>query len=180
MVTTGAEPAAPARWRRRQVAMAATAVVGALLLGAGADPDRRPPRMPGQVAPRSPAPISAFRRAVAHLPAGNMSLPWEWLGRCRIPRRRRPGAFVVRVPIDRAGHASRAAPAAAEFATGDAHDLDSGLLQPGVGLHVALVRDGQARPDREGVVAVVPLLALGGHGVQPGVDHPEPVDLHRV
>lgn len=35
MVATGAEPAAPARWRRRQVAMAATAVVGALLLGAG-------------------------------------------------------------------------------------------------------------------------------------------------
>jgi hypothetical protein len=57
-----------------------------------------------------------------------------------------------------------------ELAAGDAHDLDAGLLQPVVGLGVALVGDDQPGREREGVVAVVPLLALGGDRVEPGVD----------
>ena len=34
------------------------------------------------------------------------------------------------------------------------------------------------RLDGQGVVAVVPLLALGGHRVEAGVDQPQPVDAH--
>ena len=81
---------------------------------------------------------------------------------------------------DRAGHAPRPAAAGAELGAGDRDDLDAGLLEPGVGLDVALVGDRHARRDREGVVAVVPLLALGGDRVEAGVDLVQGVDLHRL
>src|SRR3954453_22010449 len=75
----------------------------------------------------------------------------------------------VPVAYDGARHAPRAATAAAELAAGDAQDLDAGGLEPAVGLDVALVGDAQSRREREGVVAVVPLLAFGGHRVESGV-----------
>src|SRR3954470_23533385 len=61
----------------------------------------------------------------------------------------------------RTRHAAGAAPAAAELAAGDAYHLDARVLELRVGLHVALVGDRQPRRDRQRVVAVVPLLALG-------------------
>ena len=59
-------------------------------------------------------------------------------------------------------------------------DLDAGLLEAGVGLVVALVGDRHPRRERQGVVAVVPLLALGGDRVEAGVDLVQRVDLHRL
>ena len=61
----------------------------------------------------------------------------------------------------------------------DRQHLDPLGRQAGVRLGVALVRDDDARRERERVVAVVPLLALGGHRVQAGVDDPQLRDLHR-
>ena len=80
---------------------------------------------------------------------------------------------------DGAAHAPRAAPAAAEFRARDRHDLDAGRLERGVGDGVPLVGHRDPRGHGEGVVAVVPLLALGGDRVEPGVDHPQAVDAHR-
>ena len=77
-------------------------------------------------------------------------------------------------------HAARPAAARAQLRAGDADDLDAGLLEAVVGLVVALVGDGDARCEGEGVVAVVPLLALGGDRVEAGVDLVQRVDLHRL
>ena len=81
---------------------------------------------------------------------------------------------------DRAAHAARAAAARAELGAGDPDDLDAGLLEAGVGLVVALVGDGDPRREGQGVVAVVPLLALGGDRVEAGVDLVQRVDAHRL
>ena len=48
--------------------------------------------------------------------------------------------------------------------------LDAGLAQRGVGAGVALVADDDAGLERDDVVAVVPLLALGLEGVTAGLD----------
>src|SRR6478735_11996057 len=112
---------------------------------------------------------------------------WVWAcrtfvmpDRCCPPRQHRSGTFmpgpagVARrsdvVAGDRAGHAPRPTTARAELGTGDRDHLDAGLLEAGVGLDVALVGDCHAGCDGERVVAVVPLLALGGDRVEPGVD----------
>ena len=58
--------------------------------------------------------------------------------------------------------------------------LDAGVLEPVVGLVVALVGDRHPRREGQGVVAVVPLLALGGDRVEAGVDLVQGVDLHRL
>src|SRR5687767_5356163 len=85
-----------------------------------------------------------------------------------------------RLADDRAAHAARAATAGAELGAGDPDDLDAGVLEPVVGLVVALVRHRDPWRQGEGVVAVVPLLALGGDRVEAGVDLVEGVDLHRL
>src|SRR5688572_447359 len=68
------------------------------------------------------------------------------------------------VALDRAGHAAGTAPAAAEFAAGDGDDLDAVIGEHGVGDGVALVADDDTGSDREEVVGIVPLFALGGAG----------------
>src|SRR3954468_10521416 len=86
----------------------------------------------------------------------------------------------VALAHDRARHAPRTAPAAAELAAGDAQDFDAGGFKPAVGLSVALVSHAQTRCEREGVVAVVPLLTFGRDRVESGVDYPQRVDAHRL
>ena len=54
-----------------------------------------------------------------------------------------------RVALDRAAHAPGTATAGAQLRAGDAHDLDAGLLEPGVRLVVALVRHGDPGRERE-------------------------------
>ena len=54
-----------------------------------------------------------------------------------------------------------AAAAPAEFGAADRDDLDPGLSQKRVGVDVAVVGDDHAGLERDDVVAVVPLLALG-------------------
>ena len=54
-----------------------------------------------------------------------------------------------------------AAAAPAELLAGDREHLDAGLGELRVGRLVALVRDDDARLERDDVVAVVPLVALG-------------------
>jgi hypothetical protein len=49
-----------------------------------------------------------------------------------------------------------------------------------VGLGVALVRHCYSRGNRQRVVPVVPLLALGGNRVEAGVDAMQGVDVHRL
>src|SRR5215467_1310921 len=70
-------------------------------------------------------------------------------------------AFLSCVADDRTGHAMAAAAAAAELLAGDRVDLDSGLRQLLVRRLVALVGDDHAGRERDDVVAVVPLVALG-------------------
>ena len=71
-----------------------------------------------------------------------------------------PAAAQTGVPLDRAAHAARPAPAPAQLAARDLDHLDALLAQMGVGGDVALVGDHHARLDGEHVAAVVPLLAL--------------------
>src|ERR1051325_11449337 len=71
----------------------------------------------------------------------------------------------------RARHAARPAATAAELAAGDRHDGDPGPPQGGVGVVVALVGDDDTGGEREHVVAVVPLLALGFDAVAAGRQH---------
>ena len=67
----------------------------------------------------------------------------------------------------RAGHAVAAAAALAELEALDGDHLDAGLAQRGVGAGVALVGDDDPGLERDDVVAVVPLLALGLEGSPP-------------
>src|SRR6266705_2533423 len=69
------------------------------------------------------------------------------------------------IALDRAGHAARAAPAAAELAARDGHHLDAVLAQHRVRRHVALIAHHDAGRDGEVVGSVVPLLPLGGPDV---------------
>ena len=85
-----------------------------------------------------------------------------------------------RVAHDRAAHAARSAAARAQLGAGDPDHLDAGLLEPAVGAVVAFVGDGQPGCQGQRVVAVVPLLAFGGHRVEAGVDVVQRVDLHRL
>src|SRR4051794_36823596 len=65
------------------------------------------------------------------------------------------------VADDGAGHAVAATTAATELLAGDRVDLDPGLGELLVGGLVALVGDDHAGRERDDVVAVVPLVALG-------------------
>ena len=60
-----------------------------------------------------------------------------------------------------------AAAAAAEFRAADGDHLDAGLAQQRVGVDVAVVADDHAGLERDDVVAVVPLLALGSKALPP-------------
>src|SRR2546421_9413636 len=84
-----------------------------------------------------------------------------------------------RVAQHRAGHAARAAAAGPQLAAGDGHHLDALLSQPRVRLAIALVGHYVPWAEGERVVAVVPLLTLGGHRVESRVDDPQPGDVHR-
>ena len=74
----------------------------------------------------------------------------------------------------------RAAAAAAELEPLDRDDLDARLAQRGVGARVALVGDDDAGLERDDVVAVVPLLALGLERVAAGLDHAHLADAERL
>ena len=87
---------------------------------------------------------------------------------------------VGRIAQDRAGHAVAAAAAAAELLAADGDDLDAGLAQQRVGVGVAVVADDHARLERDDVVAVVPLLALGVEGVAAGADDQQVVEPQRL
>src|SRR6476661_2514435 len=88
--------------------------------------------------------------------------------------------LLSRVPDHGAGHAVAAAAAAAELRAGDRADLDARLLQlPDRGL-VALVPDDHARAERDHVVPVVPLLALGLELVAAGGDDLPALDAALV
>src|SRR4051794_6666658 len=99
-----------------------------------------------------------------------------------IPLLRRPATAGsvgdVALAHDRARHAARTAPAATELAARDAQDFDAGGFKPTVGLGIALVGHAQARCEREGVVAVIPLLTFGRDRVESGVDDAQRVDAH--
>src|SRR5450631_2713191 len=81
-----------------------------------------------------------------------------------------------RIPADRARHAPGTAATAAQLAAGHLDDLDAGRLEPGNGLGVALVADGQAPAQREGVVAIAGLAAAPGDRLQAGIDDLESLD----
>jgi len=61
-----------------------------------------------------------------------------------------------------------AATATAEFTGADGDHFHAGLAQQGVGVGVAVVTDHHARLHGHHVVAVVPLLALGGKRIAAG------------
>jgi len=69
------------------------------------------------------------------------------------------------VALDRAGHASRAAPTAPELATWDGEHLDAVVGEHAVGDGVAFVADDDTGGDGQEVVRVVPLFAFGGAAV---------------
>src|SRR5690606_41981259 len=80
--------------------------------------------------------------------------------------RRRGGTSAPdRVPLERAGHAARAAPPPAELAPGALDDLHPLLAQERVGLRVALVGQHHPRLQGQQVAAVVPLLPGSGAGL---------------
>src|SRR6185312_12552375 len=83
------------------------------------------------------------------------------------------------VPADRAGHAMATAAPAAELLAGNRVHLDSGLRELRVRRLVALVGDHRARPQRDDVVPVVPLIALGLELVSPGRDDPQLFEPER-
>ena len=136
------------------------------------DPARgRAGRRPSRSPPTSAAPAPACSAARSPSAEAGLSVTQVATG-----VHERPSEGVA---ADGAAHAPRPAAAAAELRAGDPHDLDAGGLERRVGHGVALVGDRQPGREGEGVVAVVPLLALGGDRVEPGVDHPQPVDAHR-
>src|SRR5690242_7085893 len=86
-----------------------------------------------------------------------------------------PPATAASDRITREGtrHAVTATAAFAELETGDRDDLDPGVAHPADRVRVALVRDHEARLDRDRVVGVVPLLTLGLVLVAAGLDDVE-------
>ena len=73
-----------------------------------------------------------------------------------------------------------AAAPAAELLAGDREHLDAGLGELGVGGLVALVGDDRPRRQRDDVVAVVPLVALGLELVAAGRDQRQVRQPERV
>src|SRR5262249_59407724 len=73
-----------------------------------------------------------------------------------------------------------AAAAAAELLAGDGQDLDAGLRQAGVRGFVPFVGYDDAGRQRDDVVAVVPLRALGFELVAGGRGGLQLLDPHRV
>src|SRR3712207_6664925 len=127
-----------------------------------------------KVVSNSPATLTIAHATAALLPSLEPTVQENWNSRTN-----GPGCVALqRGAGDGAGHAPGSAAAAAQLRARDPHHLDAGRLERGVGDGVAFVGHRQARGDGEGVVAVVPLLALGGDRVETGVDHPQPVDAH--
>ena len=85
------------------------------------------------------------RRPLRGDPEGERRDEARRASRGRTALQRPAGPALDRVAQDRAGHAARAAAAAAELGARDRDDLDARLVEPGVGLRVALVG---ARPAR--------------------------------
>ena len=73
-----------------------------------------------------------------------------------------------------------AAAAAAEFRAAHRDHLDPGLAQQRVGVRVAIVGHDHAGLERDDVVAVVPLLALGLPGVAAGLDDAQLLQAERL
>src|SRR5690242_2558323 len=80
----------------------------------------------------------------------------------------------------RAGHAMASAAALAKLESRDRDDFDSRFSHLGDGVRVSLIRDDDARLDRDRVVGVVPLLALGLVLVAAGLDDVQLLDPERV
>ena len=148
--------------------------------------DARPRR---RLARRSrPAPCRPARRASragrAFIAAARSSSRLSSLGvqvaRRGAGARRRGGGDHSDSLLDRAGHAARAAAAAAELGAGDRDDLDALAPEPRVRVDVALVGDDDAGRDREDVVAVVPLLALGLVLVAAGLEQAQRGHVERA
>jgi hypothetical protein len=129
---------------------------------------RQAGRAPSSHVRRCPA---ASRRRSAHRGAA---------ARCRRARPRSGAGSSERVAFDRAGHAARPSAAAPQLGAGDRDDLDARVPQASVGVDVALVGHDDAGRDREHVVAVVPLLALGLVAVAAGLEDPQARQLERV
>src|SRR5690606_18596168 len=91
-----------------------------------------------------------------------------------------PGRSVRGVAFERAAQAVRPAAPAAELRARYRDHLDALLAQAGVGVHVAVVGDHYAGLEREHVVALVVLLALGAEGIAAGLDHPDVVERQRL
>src|SRR4051794_25410317 len=98
----------------------------------------------------------------------------------RVPPLPSAGWTLCGVAQQRAGHAVATAPSATELRAVEADDLDAVAAHQGVRVLVALVRDYDPGLQRDDVVAVVPLLALGLPGVAAGADDAQLLDLERV
>ena len=97
----------------------------------------------------------------------------------------RAGAMVmvapqIGVPADGAAHAAGSAAAASELVADQRHDLDAVVGEQAVGVGVALVAEDDAGCDREVVVGVVPLLALGRPHVLRRPQHADVVALEHL
>ncbi len=97
-----------------------------------------------------------------------------------LPSRPRSRASVDRVPLNRASHAVPTAAALAQLEPGDRDHLDAGLAHLADGVRVALVRHHHARLECNGVIGIVPLLALRLVAVAAGLDHTQLLDLERI
>ena len=93
---------------------------------------------------------------------------------------RLPESELHRVADDRTRHAVAATATAAEFRSDDGDDFDTRLAKQRVGLGVAVVGEDDTGLDGDGVVAAVPLLALGGVHVAPGLDDPQLGQAERL
>src|SRR5215831_16368884 len=100
---------------------------------------------------------------------GSKSISFRKLRLCRLNPIMSPGSERG-IAFQRAGHAMATAAALAELVSLDRDHLDAGLAQRGVGAGVALVGDDDAGLQRDDVVAVIPLFALGSEHVPAGLD----------
>ncbi|EGE57167.1 hypothetical protein RHECNPAF_470050 [Rhizobium etli CNPAF512] len=87
---------------------------------------------------------------------------------------------VSRVAPDGACHAMAATTAAAEFGAANGDDLDPRLAQKRIRVGVAVVGDDDAGLERDDIVAIVPLFALGLVGIAAGFDGAQLRQVERL